>query len=131
MVFNATSNNILVISWRSVLLVEQTRENHRPAASHWQTLSYKVVSLLPINFSFYFLQSTVFALIFLAKPKSQMLKKKSIYSNKFCHNFHMSESSFTCPGLRASGLARRLKQLYIFAHQGFPSTSLPHYPWPC
>ena len=37
MVFNATFNNISVISLRSVLLVEKTRvpgENHRPAASH-------------------------------------------------------------------------------------------------
>jgi hypothetical protein len=37
MVFNATFNNISVISWWSVLLVEETgepRENHRPAASH-------------------------------------------------------------------------------------------------
>ena len=37
MVFNATFNNISVISWRSVLLVEETRgprENHRPVASH-------------------------------------------------------------------------------------------------
>ena len=33
MVFNATFNNISAISWRSVLLVEETRvrrENHRP-----------------------------------------------------------------------------------------------------
>jgi hypothetical protein len=40
--FNATFNNISVISWRSVLLVEETggpRENHRSVASHWQTLS--------------------------------------------------------------------------------------------
>ena len=29
MVFNATFNNISVISWRSVLLVEETGENHR------------------------------------------------------------------------------------------------------
>jgi hypothetical protein len=32
-----TSNNISVISWRSVLLVEKTgepRENHRPVVSH-------------------------------------------------------------------------------------------------
>jgi len=39
-VFNATFNNILVISWRSVLLVEETRlpgENHRPAACHWRS----------------------------------------------------------------------------------------------
>jgi hypothetical protein len=37
MMFNATFNNISVISWRSVLLVEETRvpgENHRPTASH-------------------------------------------------------------------------------------------------
>jgi hypothetical protein len=34
MVFNATFNNISVISWRSVLLVEETAvpgKNHRPA----------------------------------------------------------------------------------------------------
>ena len=66
---NATFNNISVVSWRSGLLVEETREttdlppvidkpekpptcrqsltnrrNHRPAASHWQTLSHKVAS---------------------------------------------------------------------------------------
>jgi len=38
MVFNATFNYISLISWRSVLLVEDTRgpeENHRPTASHW------------------------------------------------------------------------------------------------
>jgi hypothetical protein len=34
LVFNATFNNISVISWRSVLLVEETGENHRPAASY-------------------------------------------------------------------------------------------------
>jgi len=37
MIFNATFNNISVISWWSVLLVEETgvpRENHCPAASH-------------------------------------------------------------------------------------------------
>ena len=42
MVFNATLNNISVISWRSILLMEETgvvEENHRPVASHWQTLS--------------------------------------------------------------------------------------------
>ena len=47
MVFNATFNNISVISWQSVLLVEETgvpRENHQPAVSHWQTLSNNVVS---------------------------------------------------------------------------------------
>jgi len=50
MVFNTTFNNISVISWRSVLLVEESRipgENCRPAASHWQTLSHNVVSSTP------------------------------------------------------------------------------------
>jgi len=32
MVFNATSNNISVISWRLALLEEETGENHRPVA---------------------------------------------------------------------------------------------------
>jgi len=44
MVFNATFNNISVILWRSVLLVEETGvhgENHR------QTSSHNVVSSAP------------------------------------------------------------------------------------
>jgi hypothetical protein len=39
MVFNATVNNISVISWQSVLLVDETEvpgENHWHVASHWQ-----------------------------------------------------------------------------------------------
>jgi hypothetical protein len=46
MVFNATFNNISVISWRSVLLLEigEPEENYRPVASHGQTLSHNVVS---------------------------------------------------------------------------------------
>ena len=50
MVFNATFNNSSVISWQSVLLVEETRvltENHWPTTSHWQTLSHIVVSSTP------------------------------------------------------------------------------------
>ena len=37
LVFNVTFNNISVISWRLVLLVQETRvpgENHRPVSSH-------------------------------------------------------------------------------------------------
>ena len=34
MLFNATFNNSSVISWWSVLLVEETGENHRPVTSH-------------------------------------------------------------------------------------------------
>ena len=39
MVLNTNFNNISDISWRSVLLVEESGapgEKHRPAANHWQ-----------------------------------------------------------------------------------------------
>jgi hypothetical protein len=52
MIFNATFNTISVISWRSVLLVEETRvpgENHRPIVSHRQTLLHNVVHLALIE----------------------------------------------------------------------------------
>jgi hypothetical protein len=52
MVFNTTFNNISIISWWSVLLVEETvvpGENHRSVASHWQTLSHNVVHLALIK----------------------------------------------------------------------------------
>jgi len=52
MVFNATFNNISVISWRSVLLVEETGrpgENHRPVAGHSQTLLHNVLHLALIE----------------------------------------------------------------------------------
>jgi hypothetical protein len=50
MIFSTTFNNISVMSWRWVLMVEETRvpgENHRPTACHWQTLSHNVVSSTP------------------------------------------------------------------------------------
>jgi len=34
MMINATFNNISVISWWSVLMVEETGKNHQPAVSH-------------------------------------------------------------------------------------------------
>jgi uncharacterized membrane protein len=42
-VFNDTFNNISFISWRSVLLVEETGEHHWHVVSYWQTLSHNVV----------------------------------------------------------------------------------------
>ena len=51
-VFNSTFNNISVISWWSVFLVEETgvlKENHRPFTSHRQTLSYNVVLSTPLK----------------------------------------------------------------------------------
>ena len=47
MVFNAAFNNISVISWRSVLLVEETGENKQPDANQWRTSSHEVVSSTP------------------------------------------------------------------------------------
>ena len=52
MVFNITFNNISVnvISWQSVLLVEESRvpgENHWPVTSNWQTLSHNIASETP------------------------------------------------------------------------------------
>ena len=52
MVFNATFNNILVVSWRSVLLVEGTRvpgENHRPAEVN-DKLSHNVLLSTPRHY---------------------------------------------------------------------------------
>ena len=52
MEFIAIFNNILTISWESVLLVEETgvpRENQLPGASHCKTLSHNVVSSTPRN----------------------------------------------------------------------------------
>jgi hypothetical protein len=47
MVLHATFNNISVISWQSVLFVEETGENHQSVASHQQTLSHNVISSIP------------------------------------------------------------------------------------
>ena len=50
MVLNVTFNNISVISWQLVLLVEETGvpgENHQTVESHWQTLSHNIVSSTP------------------------------------------------------------------------------------
>ena len=47
-----TFNNNLDISWRLVLLMEETgvpREKHRPVASYWQTLSHNVAHLAMIE----------------------------------------------------------------------------------
>ena len=56
--------------------------------------------------------TSVFALIFFhLLARKPNLEKCSIYSNKFFHNFHLSESSVTCHELRTSacGLVRRLQ----------------------
>ena len=55
MVFNATFNNFSAISWRSVLLVEETGvpwKNHWPVASHWQTWSWDSCFILYVFFAY-------------------------------------------------------------------------------
>ena len=49
MVFNTTFNNNSVILWQSVLLMEESEENYRPAASHGQRFSYIVVLSTPCH----------------------------------------------------------------------------------
>jgi hypothetical protein len=66
MVFNATFKNISVITWRSVLLVDETGENHQHVASHGQTLSHNVVSLLQgksLIFQYYHVQNNTFVML--------------------------------------------------------------------
>ena len=73
MVFNATFNNISVISWRSVLLVDKTGvpgvpgENHRPATSHSRTLPRNVIHLALSGIRVYFgnCEKTIFLNFFL------------------------------------------------------------------
>jgi len=50
MMINTTFNNISVLSWWSVWLLEESRvpwEKHQPVASHWQNLSHNVISSTP------------------------------------------------------------------------------------
>ena len=47
--FSIVINNISVILWLSLLLVEETEEDHRSVASHWQTLLHNVVHLALIE----------------------------------------------------------------------------------
>jgi hypothetical protein len=72
MLLNTTFNNISIISWRSVVLVEETGvpgKNHWPVASHWQALSHNVVSSI-INY---------FALVFIqGRTKTNMRKYESL-----------------------------------------------------
>ena len=56
MMLNTTFNDISIISWRLVLLVEETGipgENHWPAVSDWQTVSHNVASMTLLTVSDY------------------------------------------------------------------------------
>ena len=60
MVFNATINNISVISWWSVLLVEKTGENHRPVAIYVLIQCINIVIILLKNASFFIIIQNCF-----------------------------------------------------------------------
>jgi hypothetical protein len=87
MMLNSTFNNISVISWRSVLLVEEagvSRVNHWPATSHWQTLSHKVVSSTPHNTCIHLakkINSIVYFLYMLKSDPSELvfIRLRDIY----------------------------------------------------
>ena len=84
MVFNATFNNIWVISWLSVLLLEETGgpwENHRPVASHWQTLlSHNVVHLALIEIRTHNIRSGQFYSYIMATSDFSMRWGRSLIS---------------------------------------------------
>ena len=63
----------------------------------------------------------VFAFFFNLLAQKPNLEKIYIYSIKFFHNFHLSESSFTCPWLRPSGLAKDWSSCHLL---------YTHYPHP-
>ena len=81
MVINATSKNISVLSWRSVLLVKETGipgEKHRPAASHWQALSHNVV----LSTHYYGFELTTFNNISAIPWRSVLLTGEAKYPEK-------------------------------------------------
>jgi hypothetical protein len=49
MVFNATFSNISIISWPTVLMVEETGENHRPVIKNHSTISISYKNLKEEN----------------------------------------------------------------------------------
>jgi hypothetical protein len=65
--------------------------------------------------------NTVFALIILPTCPKTKLEKFSIYSSKFFHNFHLTESSFTCPRLWASGFCTKIG---ITQHTGYKNNNM-------
>ena len=64
------------------------------------TMYVKISTLLPNKDGRDFLYISLCLSIFPLLARKPNLEKKNIYSNKFFHNFHLSASSFTCPGLR-------------------------------
>jgi hypothetical protein len=79
MMFNATLNNISVVSWQSVLLVEEARENHQPVASHWD--GKNIDDQITYRVNIYYIASE-------AKPEMQATMRRA-----FCAK-HINSSMF-------------------------------------
>ena len=142
MMLNAISNNISLISWRSILLTGETSvpgENHQPVTSHWQTLSYNVVHLPWAGFELTTLVMIGTDWIGSCNPttirswpqqplinfKTILKLKKSFYSNS---NFLLVKSRWLSlwhlPHIRPfynKSLARNLQVFFIY--QNFNSSS--------
>ena len=94
MVFNATFNNISVISWWSALLVDETGvpgENHRSVASHWQTLSGNIVHLALIEIRTHNISVQIRLIIY-----SETCLKRTLSKPKACLN----QTDFTVPSTK-------------------------------
>jgi hypothetical protein len=108
MMFNATFNNISVISWRSVLLVEETGvpgENHRPVPSYWQIIEnerlFKCSHCLCINFPsaracmkyiyqrWHDIPEPVFALVFLLRVAPKREANDTLWSLRILSNYDL------------------------------------------
>ena len=93
MVFNATFNNISLISWRSVLLVEETRvprENHRPLASHWQALSHNVVHVTQIEIQTHYISMITATMV----SSDKYIIINNTMKNKTYHNIRTIPKSY-------------------------------------
>ena len=142
MVFNATFNNISVLSWSSVLLMEETGENHRPVTSRSQTLSHNVVSsahrhepiqpLSPLGFSvqlmqFGWVKPMTITLVFVTTPLSNSIKEKERrllarnqnnvveWSGMSIRGLLHNRNSTKCVGLVQSGSHHHLIENQLFS----------------
>jgi len=99
MVLNATFNNISVISWLSFLLVEETgvpEENHRPVASHSQTLSHNVVSSTPRLSGIQNSQGTDCVGSYKSNYHTITTTTAPIYTSKKLHKWFKPTGIYTC-----------------------------------
>jgi hypothetical protein len=89
MVFNATFNNISVILWWSVLLMDETRvhsENHWPVTSHWQILFNPLMTWFLVYMCTYHLElwTNIFLFSLCVSNSVQIKEKQIVYAISDC-----------------------------------------------